>query len=470
MTEAGISTRLLGGIVRACRGVFGRYRRLDGSSLRRAVKLGIPLSLVAVCAVVASQGLGAATTQEAAFAGRAVTAGQLAQLETAARSCPALTPARLAGQIMAISGFDADAEVADGGEGIAGLTARDWQKWSPSPGAQRSDPAANVLALAHRMCDLVGRLREAHVGGDAWRNTLAASAAGVPAVVSAKGVPDGDPAQFVDMVTRYEGWYAQQPGFLAGASPRPGVPATATATATAQPSPGPPAAGTPAKPLPEGYLASVLAAGKICPTVTPARIAAQLMASSGFNSHVLGATGAQGVAQFLPEVWSRYAAPEMSPWEPTVAIPVLGKAMCHQVAALTGLGADPYASALTAFHWGPDAGRQTGRDAGPAGMREFATAVIGYADYYARDARLARPPASAPTRPATAPTAPTAAATAATAPKGPAAGPPPRPAPSPPPAPAPPPGSAPNTPLWPAPHAPTRRPGCWWSPCRTAAW
>jgi hypothetical protein len=117
------------------------------------------------------------------------------------------------------------------------------------------------------------------------------------------------------------------------------------------------------------------------------------MASSGFNPNLHSASGAQGVAQFLPEVWRQHVPTATSPLDPTVAIPALGKAMCDLVAQFTGLGEDPYASALTAFHWGPTALRL----AGDAGMQEFATAVIGYADYYAHDSRLGGTPAPAPT-------------------------------------------------------------------------
>src|SRR5262249_26799402 len=157
-------------------------------------------------------------------------------------SCPALTPARLAGHIMAVSQFDVNAKTRNGGEGIAGLTAQEWQRWVPGPDAKRPDPAANIVALAHWGCDLVAQLRIAQVGGDAWRNAVAASVAGTAAVVSARGVPTGAPAQFVDMVARYAAWYALQPEF-SGASPGPGVSTEPLAAAA-------PTQGAPAKRVP----------------------------------------------------------------------------------------------------------------------------------------------------------------------------------------------------------------------------
>jgi hypothetical protein len=253
LTASGTLARLPGGLARAFRAVHGWYGRL-GSPLRRVVLAGTPLLVAAVCAVVVNQGPGEATTEETPLAGHAVPADQLAQIKAAALSCPALNPARLAGQIMAISQFDVNARTGNGGAGLAGLTDGDWRQWSPWPGAKRPDPAANILALAHRMCDLVGQLRVAHVGGDVWRNALAASVGGVPAVVSAHGVPAGDPARFADKVGRYAAWYAPQPGFN-GAQPEDGVSAApleaaapTTPASAGAPAVPPDAAGPPALP------------------------------------------------------------------------------------------------------------------------------------------------------------------------------------------------------------------------------
>jgi hypothetical protein len=85
------------------------------------------------------------------------------------------------------------------------------------------------------------------------------------------------------------------------------------------------------------------------------------MAASGFQADVLGPTGAQGAAQFLPQIWAQYApSPSASPWDPGAAVPALSTAMCDLVAQLTSLGGDPYRVALAAFWWGPQAVRQAG--------------------------------------------------------------------------------------------------------------
>ncbi|HWB35482.1 MAG TPA: hypothetical protein VHA75_05585, partial [Rugosimonospora sp.] len=128
------------------------------------------------------------------------------------------------------------------------------------------------------------------------------------------------------------------------------------------------------------------AAGKVCPTVTPARVAAQLMAASGFQANLLGPTGAQGIAQFLPEIWTQYGTG--SPWDTAAAIPALGSAMCDLVGQLSSLGADPYQLALAAFGWGTDAVRQAGAVPRSAGIQSFISAVTGYADAYATDPAL----------------------------------------------------------------------------------
>jgi hypothetical protein len=112
---------------------------------------------------------------------------------------------------MATSHFDNDAKLSGGGQGVGGLSEQDWRRWLPRPDAERSDPAANIVALAHEMCDLVGQLRVAHVKGDPWHLALAAVVVGVEGVVAAHGLPGGAAAVFVSTASRYADWYARQP-------------------------------------------------------------------------------------------------------------------------------------------------------------------------------------------------------------------------------------------------------------------
>ncbi|WP_432838016.1 discoidin domain-containing protein [Dactylosporangium sp. CA-092794] len=223
----------LRGAVKFCqdRGVTGR----------RVIAWGLP----AVCVAGIIVGLRAASAQ-GGHPGRVPAAASIAEINAAALSCPALTPARLAGQIMVNSRFDAGARNADGGEGIAGLTPAVWTRWAPWPDANRGDQAANTTALAHAMCDLVGNLRLAGVGGDPWRTALAAYNTSFDTVRATGTIPDSA-RSYVDEVADYAEWYASLPG-LNGSAPSPSVLAVAasappSAAGSAEPSSAPPSAG-----------------------------------------------------------------------------------------------------------------------------------------------------------------------------------------------------------------------------------
>jgi hypothetical protein len=166
-------------------------------------------------------------------------------LAEAAKSCPALTPAKVAGQVMEESRFSPSSVNGRGGTGLAGLTDAAWETWRPSSGASRTDPRANIVALAHQMCDLVGQMRAANLSGDHWQLALGAFHSGVAAVKSAGGVPDAA-RDYVDRVERYAAWYAIQPesGSASAAASAAVVaarsaPATSPTVAATTPSPSP---------------------------------------------------------------------------------------------------------------------------------------------------------------------------------------------------------------------------------------
>jgi hypothetical protein len=170
-------------------------------------------ALVATVVVVVAGGGTAAAVTMLGDAGQgdvpavAVPAEHRAPLAEAARSCPALTPARLAGQVMAESRFVADAVNDRGGRGLAGLTDDAWRTWQPWASAGRLDPGANVAALAHQLCHLAGQVRGATIQGDEWPLAVAAYRLGPAAVLSVRGVPD-EARDYVDRVQRYATWYA----------------------------------------------------------------------------------------------------------------------------------------------------------------------------------------------------------------------------------------------------------------------
>ncbi|MCM4083463.1 hypothetical protein [Paractinoplanes hotanensis] len=362
------------------------WDRLD--PVRRRLAVGILVVALAGAGIVAGAGFGTASAQETGLAGRPVPAGQVEAIAAAAHACPVLSPARLAAQLMAASGFDANATSANGGSGISGLTDAAWEQWKPRTTSARTDPAANIAALARLTCDLVGQVRQAGIGGDLWRLAVAAHHSGVEAVRAAKGIP-GPAAGFVERVSGFATWYAR----LSGAGAKPAAP---TGPIGVVPSPG-----TPPKPVPDSYLAAVLAAGRSCPGLTPARVAAQLMAASAFNPNLFGARSAQGIAQFSPQIWTRYApsVAGATPWDPSAAIPALGRTMCALLDGVDGLGKDRYRLALAAFRVGPDAVRRAGGLPDDADVRRFVDLTAAYADHYQRDPKLGGP--AVPARPGT---------------------------------------------------------------------
>ncbi|TDC38971.1 hypothetical protein E1211_05575 [Micromonospora sp. 15K316] len=354
--------------------------RLD-TPVRRGVAAGAVFSLAAAAGVAAASGFGAATAEDV-HTGRPVPASQVQVISAAALACPALTPARLAGQVMAESGFDPAART-EGGAGVAGLSDRVWDEWKPGADARREDPEANIVALAHYMCDLAGRVRQTELDGDRWRLALAAYHSGLPAVRDAGRVPDAAEG-YVGVVTGYASWYARQPEFTRSGPTR---------------SPGPvggvePSSGTPATPVPEAYLPAIVAAGKACSAVPSTRIAAQLMAASAFNPNLLGSSGAQGIAQFSPEVWARYVpnATAASPWDPHQAIAALGAVMCRLVDEVGRSGqGDSYQKALAAFQWGPEAVQRAGGVPDSPAVRRLIALTEAYTASYQGDPRLPGP-------------------------------------------------------------------------------
>jgi hypothetical protein len=216
----------------------------------RLTVVGIAGTLALVClAATVSGHYQPASRPAPSPTGRALSPAELAAVRTAAGSCPTLTPARLAGQLMAAT-TGAAGTPSPGRTEFAGLSDPAWRMWAPAVDAQRSDPAANIVALAHNMCDLIGRVRAAGVPGDPWRAALAAFRTNLAAVVAAGRVP-ADAVAYVDAAVEYAAWYEHQllvsggPGTGSGSvttSPRP-VSSTATGarpTPTTTPGPTPP--------------------------------------------------------------------------------------------------------------------------------------------------------------------------------------------------------------------------------------
>jgi hypothetical protein len=179
-------------------------------------------------------------------------------LGEAAKSCPAVTSAKLAGHVMEESGFSPSGTNDRNGRGLAGLTDADWKIWQPFSGASPTDPRASILALAHKVCDLAGQVRVAKLVGDPWQLAVGAYHSGIAAVKTAGGVPAAA-TDYVDRVMRYAAWYALPPGSSPALAPDS---ALARASATAAPSANPPSPTPTPTPTP--------AATTAAPTRTPA--------------------------------------------------------------------------------------------------------------------------------------------------------------------------------------------------------
>ncbi|MFG1610031.1 RICIN domain-containing protein [Actinoplanes sp. NPDC049265] len=346
------------------RRILSRRRTIAGAALVLAV-------LVTLSTSVAQKTADAAEP----LAGSRVSGADLRTLNAAAGSCPALSPARLAGQVMAASQFSStpvEAMRAVGAKGPAALTPQVWDKWAPWAGARPTDREASITALAHDMCQLVGQIRVVKIDGDQWQLALAAHRVGMEAVVSAGDVPAGA-KEYVGTVERYASWYALQPEF--------GGSGQAAPADTADPQ----VNDAPVVPVPDHLVPGVLAAGKVCPELPPAKIAAQVMATSGFDEQKLGPAGEQGIAQFLPQTWTKYVPPSdsSSPWDARSALPALGTTMCALVKSTKS-----YPEALAAYAGGGNVGPLVG-------VVDRDTAE------YAKDARLQLPPVVTPPAPPT---------------------------------------------------------------------
>ncbi|WBB97211.1 MULTISPECIES: RICIN domain-containing protein [unclassified Solwaraspora] len=350
---------------------------------RNRAFMGVALGMVAMVTLTASLAPSPADAREP-LPGTPITDADVRLLTEAAASCPTLTPARLAGQVMAASRFSAtpvEAVQAVGGQGTAGLVPTVWQKWAPWDGARPADRPASITALAHHMCQLVGQLRVLELDGDKWLLALAAHRLGVEPVVEAGDVPVGA-AEYVDTVERYAIWYASQPAF--GGSGRAAAEATQPAVAQRITRAAP-------LPVPDVYLELILAAGAVCPQMPPTRVAAQLMATSEFDPQRLGPTGEQGIAQFLPEMWVAYVRPsaEASPWTPAAAVPALGETMCALLEAVPGTGPDAYSLALAVFLRGDPTIRSLADVPGVERVVALAEQVGHFETEYGKDPRLA---------------------------------------------------------------------------------
>ena len=112
--------------------------------------------------------------------------------------------------------------------------------------------------------------------------------------------------------------------------------------------------------VPDAYAAAIQLAAATCPGLPAAILAAQLDAESGFRPDAVSPTGAQGIAQFMPDTWATWGRDAdgdgtADPFDPVDAIAAQGALMCHllRTAQATGWG-DPVDLALAGYNagWG----------------------------------------------------------------------------------------------------------------------
>jgi hypothetical protein len=338
----------------------------------------------------ATLGSGSAWPEALGKIGVPVSGQRAASLELAALSCAPLSAPRLAGQLMAETGFDSSARSSQGRNGIAALTDAEWQVWRPWTDAGRGDQTADVSALAHQMCDLVGQVRSARIPGDAWDLALAAHHEGLEAIRDTGGVPASAQPYLTD-VHAFASWYERQAELRPDESAiTPSVVAAITAVR-----------------IPDQLIQPIKEAGHLCGAVTPSRLAAQLMADYRFGpvtrpvprpGIVHAGAPAVGPAVFPaglitdPDPAQGSAAKGPAGGVPAVAVHTLARSLCDSADELAPLGGDPYQLALAARLWGATAVRQAGRVPEAATVRDYERRVLGYADVYAHDTRLLNTP------------------------------------------------------------------------------
>jgi hypothetical protein len=136
----------------------------------------------------------------------------------------------------------------------------------------------------------------------------------------------------------------------------------------------------PGTPVPEAELASVVAAATSCPTLTAPRVAAQLMALTGFST---SATGSD-IAGVTDVDWTRWKPRSSAERDDTGDnIIALAHQTCQMVGQLrqAGLGGDMWAPAIAAQRGGVQA--VIAAKGVPAGQKTFVGNATGYAAWYA---------------------------------------------------------------------------------------
>ncbi|MGP4110062.1 C40 family peptidase [Streptomyces sp. 4N509B] len=109
--------------------------------------------------------------------------------------------------------------------------------------------------------------------------------------------------------------------------------------------------------VPAEYAGLVQEWGSLCPTLTPARLAAQLNQESGFNPDAQSHAEAQGIAQFIPGTWATHGFDAngdgvANVWDPADAIPSAARYDCTIAGYVEDVPGDPVDNMLAAYNAG----------------------------------------------------------------------------------------------------------------------
>lgn len=109
--------------------------------------------------------------------------------------------------------------------------------------------------------------------------------------------------------------------------------------------------------VPAEYRSVILDAAARCPVVPPQVLAAQLASESSWDSNATSPAGAQGLAQFMPEVWAQYAVDgngdgSIDVWDPVDAIHSAAELNCVNADLVADVPGDRLSNILAAYNAG----------------------------------------------------------------------------------------------------------------------
>ncbi|MFI6148104.1 NlpC/P60 family protein [Streptomyces sp. NPDC051109] len=112
--------------------------------------------------------------------------------------------------------------------------------------------------------------------------------------------------------------------------------------------------------VPGKYQALVQKWGLLCPTLSPAVLAAQLYSESGWDPDIVSPADARGIAQFIPGTWATHGIDgdgdgDRDIWDPNDAIPSAASYDCELAGSVRNVPGDAVSNMLAAYNAGPGA-------------------------------------------------------------------------------------------------------------------